>query len=146
MRTFSLAMLAVIVANSAALAQSTTQNDNAQDKSQAQNNKVPLPQITIGGSRAPAQNGTGTQGGPADCNNVKSGSSEALACLNQQLQGKVDSVNPGTPTAPIDAKSSDLKVGTVNLSAVKQQYGKNYGVSVVPYRPNLVPGAPRLGR
>jgi hypothetical protein len=78
--------------------------------------------------------------------NVKAGSSAALACLNQQLQGKVDSVNPGTPTAPIDAKSSDLKVGTVNLSAVKQQYGKNYGVSVVPYRPNLVPGAPRLGR
>jgi hypothetical protein len=46
-----------------------------------------------------------------------------------------DRVNPSMPAAPLDASSPDLKVGTVNIPAVQQQYGKNFGVSVMPYRP-----------
>ena len=56
-------------------------------------------------------------------------------CLNDQLKAKVDEVNPTLTTPPIDAKSSDLKVGTVNVPGVQQQYGKNFGKSVIPYRP-----------
>ena len=40
-----------------------------------------------------------------------------------------------TNTPPIDAKSQDLKVGVVNIPAVQQQYGRNFGVSAFPYRP-----------
>jgi hypothetical protein len=59
---------------------------------------------------------------------------QSLGCLNEKLRAKVDEVNPTLTTPPIDAKSSDLKVGTVNVPGV-QQHGKNFGKSVVPYRP-----------
>jgi hypothetical protein len=36
---------------------------------------------------------------------------------------------------PIDARSPDIKTGVVNIPAVQQQYGRNFGISVVPYRP-----------
>jgi hypothetical protein len=35
---------------------------------------------------------------------------------------------------PIDARSSDTKLGIVNIPAVQQQYGSNFGRSVVPFR------------
>jgi hypothetical protein len=60
---------------------------------------------------------------------------QSLGCLNEKLRAKVDEVNPTLTTPPIDAKSSDLKVGNVNVPAVQQQYGKNFGKSVIPYRP-----------
>jgi hypothetical protein len=60
---------------------------------------------------------------------------QSLGCLNEKLRAKVDEVNPTLTTPPIDAKSSDLKVGTVNVPGVQQQYGKNFGKSVIPYRP-----------
>jgi hypothetical protein len=36
---------------------------------------------------------------------------------------------------PIDERSLDTKVGVVNIPGAQQQYGKNFGVSVVPQRP-----------
>ncbi|NPV19252.1 hypothetical protein HL668_00030 [Bradyrhizobium sp. 81013] len=58
--------------------------------------------------------------------------------MNVKLRRKVDTVNPSINQAPIDARSSDLKVGTVNVPAVQQQYGSNFGRSVVPLRPTAV--------
>ncbi|OKO67645.1 hypothetical protein AC628_38550 [Bradyrhizobium sp. NAS96.2] len=56
--------------------------------------------------------------------------------MNERLKKQVDQVNPPvTNTPPIDAKSSDIKVGVVNVPAVQQQYGRNFGVSAFPYRP-----------
>ncbi|MBR0869811.1 hypothetical protein JQ633_05545 [Bradyrhizobium tropiciagri] len=56
--------------------------------------------------------------------------------MNERLRRQVDRVNPPvTNTPPIDAKSHDLKVGVVNVPAVQQQYGRNFGVSAFPYRP-----------
>ncbi|QPF88402.1 hypothetical protein IC762_34140 [Bradyrhizobium genosp. L] len=56
--------------------------------------------------------------------------------MNARLRKQVDQVNPPvTNTPPIDAKSQDLKVGVVNVPAVQQQYGRNFGVSAFPYRP-----------
>ena len=70
------------------------------------------------------------------CVDVEIGENTSISCLNEQLKRQVDQVNPAPGNIPpLDAKSQDLKVGVVNTSAVKQQYGKNYGVSAYPYRP-----------
>ncbi len=72
--------------------------------------------------------------------------SPALDRLNKQLKRTVDETNPSDNNPPIDAHSSDLKKGVVNLPAVQQQYGKNYGRSVIPYRPAAPVYTNPLGR
>ncbi|WP_291693409.1 hypothetical protein [Bradyrhizobium sp.] len=70
------------------------------------------------------------------CSDKPTGNEHSLGCLNEQMRHQVDTVNPpALNVPPIDAKSSDLKVGTVNIPGVQQQYGKNFGHSVVPFRP-----------
>jgi hypothetical protein len=56
--------------------------------------------------------------------------------LNQQLKRKVDETNPTGNNPPLDARSPDTKTGVINIPGVQQQYGKNFGNSVVPYRPS----------
>ena len=87
-----------------------------------------LPEITITPSPTPS---------PPDASHQHcvDKNDRSLGCLNDQLKAKVDEVNPTLAAPPIDAKSSDLKVGTVNVPGVQQQYGKNFGKSVIPYRP-----------
>jgi hypothetical protein len=80
------------------------------------------------------------------CVDVRIGDEGSFSCLNQELRRQVDQVNPSPNVAPFDAKSQDLKVGAANTSAVRQQYGPNFGRSVFPYRPpSLVYSSP-LGR
>ncbi len=84
--------------------------------------------------------GSGTSPGaaaPNACAGAESGSPQALNCLNLKLKQQVDQINPGltAPTAPFDARSPDIKIGIVNVPAVQQQYGQNFGVSAIPYRP-----------
>jgi hypothetical protein len=122
MRPFYLGIIVAALTVSSATAQT-----RAKDKS------VPLPQINV-----PSDSGSAGVGG---CGNIQAGSPQSFDCLNRQLEQKVNGVNPGTPTAPLNASSTDIKVGTVNMSAVKQQYGKNFGVSAIPYRPALTYGA-----
>src|ERR1700753_4321295 len=80
----------------------------------------------------------------ASADPCKADGGKGLGCLNQKLKNQVDqaSSNASTPTAPLDAKSPDLKVGVVNIPGVQQQYGKNFGVSAVPFRPPRVFSAP----
>jgi hypothetical protein len=87
-----------------------------------------LPEISV---PEPAPRG----GDPKHCSDVKNGGDQSLDCLNEKLRQKVDQVNPVLNAPPVDARSQDLKVGTVNVPAVQQQYGKNFGNSVIPYRP-----------
>jgi hypothetical protein len=103
-----------------------------------------LPEIVIGrgpsagGATSPGAATTGAGGrtsAPDRCVEVEIGSSRAMDCLNQKLKHEVDRVNPTINLPPIDARSPDTKVGVVNTPGVQQQYGKNFGVSVVPYRP-----------
>jgi len=101
----------------------------------AQDKPIPLPEIRIGGNQPPAAGNQASSAGMDRCVDVEIGSSHAFDCLNRKLREQVDHVNPSLPAAPLDASSQDLKVGTVNVPAVQQQYGKNFGVSVVPYRP-----------
>ena len=96
-----------------------------------------LPQVEVPSKRVPPKNtdfcGTAASGG----------SSQNLNCLNQQLKQKVDEANPPSIGAPLNAASPDTKIGIQNLPAVQQQFGPNYGRSVVPYRPAApVYGAP----
>jgi hypothetical protein len=69
------------------------------------------------------------------CVDVQIGNEGAFGCLNQRLRREVDKVNPSFNLPPIDARSSDVRVGNVNEAAVRQQYGPNYGRSAIPYRP-----------
>ena len=86
-----------------------------------------LPEIVIGGGEGKAER-CGEAAG--------SGSNRPMDCLNQKLRREVDRVNPPVMNLPpIDARSPDTKVGVVNIPGVQQQYGRNFGVSVVPYRP-----------
>jgi len=52
------------------------------------------------------------------------------------LQAQVNKVNPSLNLPPVDARSSDVRVGNPNEAAVRQQYGSNYGRSAVPFRPS----------
>jgi hypothetical protein len=120
-------------------------NATAEERSQM------LPEIVIGGggNAAPAANAAAGANAPAAgtierCVEVEIGSSKSMDCLNQKLKREVDRVNPSINQPPIDARSPDTKIGVINIPGVKQQYGKNFGVSVVPFRP-APPVAPPIG-
>jgi hypothetical protein len=107
--------------------------------------RTPLPPIIIGGPSQADHDRPSTDGAPSTgqksgkfgrCVDVTIGNEHSFGCTNEELKQQVDKVNPPVlNTPPIDARSSDLKVGTVNIPAVKQQYGKNFGISAIPYRP-----------
>lgn len=84
--------------------------------------------------------GTIIGGGPAGstvqrCVDVQIGGDSAFGCLNEKLRREVDKVNPSLNLPPIDARSSDVRVGNANEAAIRQQYGSNYGRSATPFRP-----------
>jgi hypothetical protein len=81
------------------------------------------------------------------CVEVEIGHERSLGCLNEQLKRQVDRINPVPNIPPIDAKSQDIRVGVFNQMALRQQYGQNFGRSVIPFRPPppvfTAPGVPR---
>lgn len=112
----------------------------------AQQQHTALPEIIVGapppsvnlnhdsGNAGAGRAAPGRAAGEARCGDAAAG--QSLDCINARLRKQVDQVNPPvTNTPPIDAKSQDLKVGVVNVPAVQQQYGRNFGVSAFPYRP-----------
>ena len=56
-------------------------------------------------------------------------------CLNQQLQQQVQGTGQTQPKLPLTSSSPSNQVGTFNEQGLKQQYGQNFGKSVVPFRP-----------
>ncbi len=93
-------------------------------------------QVIIGGQPPPAPSFQ-------RCTEVEIGGDREYGCLNQQLKTQVQRTNPSTASPPFDARSPDVSVGTANSAAVKEQYGPNYGISVLPYRPPPLPVFPR---
>jgi hypothetical protein len=88
--------------------------------------------------------GGGTAGASVQrCVDVQIGGDSAFGCLNEKLRREVDKVNPSLNLPPIDARSSDVRVGNANEAAIRQQYGSNYGRSATPFRPppisNVIP-------
>lgn len=73
--------------------------------------------------------------GHESCVEVEIGTAKAYDCLNTRLKQQAERVKPVPNIPPIDAKSPDIELGIVNMPAVRQQYGRNFGVSVYPYRP-----------
>lgn len=119
--------------------------------------RTALPEIIVGSPPPPPLTaGPAVQQGPSASRNAAAGTQErcvsgaserSFRCLNEKLKREVDRVNPPvTNTPPIDAKSSDLKIGVVNVPAVQQQYGRNFGISVYPYRPSAPVDTLPLGR
>ena len=70
------------------------------------------------------------------CVEVEIGGAKALDCINRKLKREADKVAPVKNLPPVDARSQDIHLGIVNVPAVKQQYGPNFGTSAVPYRPS----------
>lgn len=70
-----------------------------------------------------------------NCVEVEIGDAKAYDCLNGKLRRQAQRVSPLFNMPPIDSKSSDIHLGIANMPAVRQQYGQNYGKSVIPYRP-----------
>jgi hypothetical protein len=104
-----------------------------------------LPEISV--SPLPPKNlGLSPPGAGAGSGNDKKQEGGSLDRLNKQLKRTVDETNPTENTPPIDARSSDLKTGVVNMPGVQQQYGKNFGHSVYPYRPAAPVYTSPLGR
>src|ERR1700737_2677546 len=99
-----------------------------------------LPEIVFGApapTSAPREASASPASGGAHerCVDVTIGGERSFGCLNEKFKQQVDKVNPVQNIAPIDARSPDLKAGVVNMPGVQQQYGRNFGVSVYPYRP-----------
>jgi hypothetical protein len=133
----------------AIMALGMTSNGAAEERSQR------LPEIVIGGETnsggttigGPSGGGTNAAAATDRCVEVEIGSSKSMDCLNQKLKREVDRVNPTVNQPPVDARSPDTKVGVINIPGVQQQYGRNFGQSVVPYRPApLIYGPPVGGR
>ncbi len=127
-------ILAIAVSMSATLAAQAQQSTTLPEI------RVPSPTTT------PRQTGPGPgpavgSGAPATAPrkdiapDVPPGGVKSFDCLNELMRRKADETNPTTIAPPIDAKSSDLKTGVVNIPGVQQQYGKNFGHSAVPFRP-----------
>jgi hypothetical protein len=87
----------------------------------------PKPELIIGGQPTPTRTFE-------RCVDVEIGGARSYGCLNENLRRDVDKVAPSLNLPPIDARSSDTKLGIVNIPAVQQQYGSNFGRSVVPFR------------
>ena len=114
----------------------------------AQEHTTALPEIVIGGPANHPAADHPTANHPAEvdrCVEVEIGSSRAVDCLNRKLKNEVDRVNPSLNVPPVSAGCPDLKTGVVNIPAVQQQYGKNFGNSAIPFRPPPPVFAPSLG-
>lgn len=90
---------------------------------------LPLVTSAVADERKPSAKGNGR------CVDVEVAGRHSYNCLNEALRATTARVSPPQIAAPLDARSADVKLGIVNLPAVQQQYGRNYGVSVMPYRP-----------
>jgi hypothetical protein len=61
--------------------------------------------------------------------------SSGWSCINQRLKAEVERVQPVGNIAPLQAGSAAVQVGGFSETAMSQQYGRNWGKSVVPFRP-----------
>lgn len=134
MRSIMLSLVAAAGFVSAGLAEEVTVlpeivigGDSRNPAAKPEGGSAARPEVVIGGGAGNAP------GKPDRC--ADTGSGKAMECLNQKLKREVDRVNPVMNLPPIDARSPDIKTGVVNIPAVQQQYGRNFGISVVPYRP-----------
>jgi hypothetical protein len=80
------------------------------------------------------------------CVEVEIDGTKTFDCLNGKLKNQVERVVPVPNMPPIGTQSQDIQLGITNMPAVRQQYGPNFGKSVVPYRPPPPVYSPPLGK
>lgn len=61
--------------------------------------------------------------------------SPTINCLNRELKDAVGRAQPTGNIPPVSASSPAVQVGGFDATAMSEQYGQNWGKSVVPYRP-----------
>ena len=98
---------------------------------------VALAYFTLSAAAGAQQRAKPAAGDTRPCVEVEIGQDvqKSLDCLNRNLKSRVDHVQPSMNVPPIDAKSSDPSIGVVNVPAIQQQYGSNFGRSIIPQRP-----------
>lgn len=69
------------------------------------------------------------------CVEVEVNGIRSFNCSNESFRSTAEKTPPTFNIPPIDAHAADTRTGVANRAAVKQQYGRNFGKSVVPYRP-----------
>jgi hypothetical protein len=85
--------------------------------------------VTLNGGAAPA-------GKTCVQVEISGQTASSLNCLNQELQAQaLAAQGPSLGAPPLGAGSPSNAVGVFNQFGVAEQYGKNFGVSVQPYRP-----------
>jgi hypothetical protein len=116
-RLLSFCLMALSLGAAHAWAQSTSDNGNG---------------LFIGGNSTPAQAGSSKT-----CVQVSIAGEKPspYSCINQELQQQAQGAPQSTPSLPLGADFPSNKVGTFNEQGVKEQYGQNFGKSVIPFRP-----------
>ncbi len=67
---------------------------------------------------------------------IPGGTANPFACLNQQLAAQAMAASGhALPGLPLAAGSPSNATGIFNKTGLAEQYGKNFGMSVIPYRP-----------
>lgn len=71
-----------------------------------------------------------------------------LACLQQRLRTAARRAQrlAQPPAAPLDARSTDTRVGLANEAATRQRMGNQFGVGVHPQRPPAPVYSPAVPR
>lgn len=84
---------------------------------------------------------------PPNCIEIEINDVRTFDCLNEKLETESARIPKVPNIPPFDVRSKDVHLGIVNQSALRQQFGKNYGVSIYPYRPTEVyTGGPKPHR
>jgi hypothetical protein len=100
-----------------------------------------LPPIIVGGE--PDKTG---QRHVRRCIEVEIGEARSYECLNAELAHRAENAGAASLPPPVTAASPDIRTGVANVPALRQQYGPNFGTSVVPYRPPVATYTTPLGR
>jgi hypothetical protein len=67
------------------------------------------------------------------------------ACLTNALRRSVDATKPIANLPPIKLGANPNALGLITPTEVRQQFGPNFGKSVVPYRPQRTYPVPLVG-
>lgn len=103
----------------------------------------------LGQQKAPSSAGSTSPPGSVlqdSCVEVEIDGTKTFDCLNSKLKDRVERTVPVPNLPPIGTQSQDIHLGIANTPAVRQQYGPNFGKSVVPYRPPAPVYSPPLGK
>jgi hypothetical protein len=141
---FSIAIAASLLFFQApALAQTAQTQPSANTDANAKSDLLQPPTINETLSKPGAQpllggSSQAEQKGVDGCLEVEINGQRSYDCTNRKLEEKAKSIPGQGNIPPVNAQSNDVKLGIQNETAIRQQFGQNYGVSIYPYRPKNI--------